>query len=75
MSKMIQVRNVPDDLHRELRLRALRQGLTLSNYLLRLIEADLARPPLDEVLDRISRRPPMRLSQSPAEMIREDRDR
>ena len=35
MSKMIQIRNVPDDLHRALKVRAAREGMTLSAYLLR----------------------------------------
>lgn len=33
MSKMIQIRNVPDDLHRELKMRATAAGMTMSDYI------------------------------------------
>lgn len=50
---MIQIRNVPDDLHRKLRVRAAEAGTSLSDYL----KSQLARlaetPTLDEMLDRI----------------------
>jgi hypothetical protein len=72
---MIQVRNVPDDVHRELKVRAARRGVSLSDYLLRLAEADLARPTMDEWLERVSRRTPIRSALSSAQLIREDRDR
>jgi antitoxin FitA len=35
MSKMIQIRNVPDDLHRTLKIRAAEEGMTLSDYIKR----------------------------------------
>jgi hypothetical protein len=35
MSKMIQIRNVPDDLHRELKVRAAAAGMSLSDYIKR----------------------------------------
>jgi antitoxin FitA len=38
MSKMIQIRNVPDELHRTLKVRAAQAGMTLSDYLLSEIE-------------------------------------
>jgi len=44
MAKMIQIRNVPDDLHRKLKARAAEQGLSLSDYLLRLAEREAGRP-------------------------------
>jgi hypothetical protein len=55
--KMIQVRNVPDELHRELKARAAHQGVALTDYVLALIEVDLARPTLEEALERIARLP------------------
>lgn len=33
MSKMIQIRNVPDDMHRELKMRAAAAGMSLSDYI------------------------------------------
>jgi len=78
MSKMIQVRNVPEPVHRELRLRALRDGTSLSQYMLRLAEADVATPSMEEVLTRMAGRHPMRLPEAPEApeaLVREDRDR
>ena len=76
MPKMIQIRNVPDDLHHELRLRALKEGVSLSEYLLRLARRDLAKPTMTEWLARIEARGPLGDTSevSAAQMIREDRD-
>ena len=61
MSKMIQVRNVPDKLHRELTRRAKARGQTLTAYIQRLLEREVATPPIEDVLDRIESRPRIRL--------------
>ncbi|NEM07673.1 MULTISPECIES: FitA-like ribbon-helix-helix domain-containing protein [Geodermatophilus] len=53
---MLQVRNVPDDLHAVLRNRALESGLSLSEYVLRELQAVAARPSKAEVLARAARR-------------------
>lgn len=42
MSKMIQIRNVPDDVHTTLKIRAVAEGISLSDYIKRDLE-DLAR--------------------------------
>ena len=56
MWKMIQVRNVPDDVHRKLKARAAAAGMSLSDYLKRdLIEA-AAHPSVEEVDERVARR-------------------
>ena len=68
--KMIQVRNVPDELHRELKARAARKGLSLSDYVLNLIEDDLARPTLEEALERISKLPRPRAAVRGADLVR-----
>jgi antitoxin FitA len=73
MPKMVQIRNVPDDLHRKLKARAAGQGLTLSDYLLRLAERDVARPTIEELTERIRRRGRVE-GVSSAEIIREMRD-
>ena len=73
MSKMIQLRNVPDQLHRKLKARASLEGLSLSDYLLREIEQVAERPTVRELADRIAAREPVRYKISPAEMIREER--
>ena len=56
MSKMIQVRNVPDKVHREAKARAARAGLSLSDFMLRELEQALSVPPVEEVLARIAAR-------------------
>ena len=56
MSKMVQIRNVPDALHRKLKVRAAGSGQTLSDYLLAELERLAARPTRDEMLTRIHRR-------------------
>jgi plasmid stability protein len=68
--KMIQVRNVPDKTHRELKARAARAGVTLTDYVLGLIEDDLARPTLEEALERIDRLPQLRGGVDGAALVR-----
>jgi plasmid stability protein len=74
MSKMIQIRNVPDDLHRRLKSRAAQAGMPLSDYLLSEIREMAARPSFEELRARLASRPPVNPSVSPAEIIREVRD-
>ena len=73
MSKMIQVRNVPDRLHRELTKRAKARGQTLTDYIEGLLEREVTRPPAAEVFERIAGRAPVRLGRRAAELIREER--
>ena len=70
---MIQVRNVPARLHRELTRRAKRRGQALTEYIQDILEREVARPPAEEVFGRISRRPTVRLDRPAAELIREER--
>jgi hypothetical protein len=74
MSKMIQIRNVPDDLHRRLKARAAEEGLTLSDYLLRMAEREVGKLSVEEWLARVRARPPMELSEPPSAVIRRMRD-
>ena len=74
MPKMIQVRNVPDSLHRKLKIRAAAEGLSLSDYLLREIEHVAERPTIKELAERIASLPPVTYKRSPADIIREERD-
>lgn len=73
MSKMIQVRNVPDRLHRELVKRAKARGQTLTEFIQDILEREVARPPASEVFDRIEARKRVKLARSVAELIREER--
>jgi hypothetical protein len=73
MSKMIQVRNVPDRLHRELVNRAKRAGQPLTVYIQTLLEREIRRPPAAEVFERLARRPKVDLELPAAELLREER--
>ena len=73
MSKMIQVRNVSDRLHRELTRRARASGDTLTEYVERILEREVARPVPEELFERIARRPAVDLGELAAELIRKGR--
>ncbi len=75
MSVMIQVRNVPEPLHRALKSRAALSGMSLSDYLLAEIRQVAERPTLDELRARLQSRPEVTLTIAPAEAIRAERDR
>lgn len=74
MSKMLQIRNVPDELHRELKIRAARAGMTLSDYLLRELRHVASRPELEDLLERIKRRGTVHVTVPPSEAVRIERD-
>ena len=74
MSTMIQIRNVPDALHRRLKARAALSGRSLSDYLLDEIRRVAERPTIEELRARIERRPTAELSTSPADAVRAERD-
>jgi plasmid stability protein len=75
MGKMIQLRHVPDSLHRQLKGRATRAGMSLSDYLVREVRKIAERPTTDEIKARLTAMGPSRLTASPTAMIREERDR
>lgn len=58
MSKMIQIRNVPDDVHRRLKIRAASEGRSLSDYLLAELREIAQQPTLAEMRERLSRQEP-----------------
>ncbi|MBI2401744.1 MAG: hypothetical protein HYV20_03185 [Gemmatimonadetes bacterium] len=70
---MIQVRSVPQSLHRELMKRARALGLTLTDYIQRILEREVGRPPAAEVFARVAKRAPVSLGRPAAELIREER--
>lgn len=74
MSKMIQIRNVPDELHRTLKARAAKLGMTLSDYLLSEIERVAEKPTLSEMMERLARLEPVELDEPPSAIIRRARD-
>jgi plasmid stability protein len=71
---MVQIRNVPPELHRRLKSRAAIEGLSMSDYVLREIGKALDRPTRQEVLERLTARPVRRLRRSAAGVIRSERD-
>ncbi|MCZ8132976.1 MAG: hypothetical protein O9284_17025 [Steroidobacteraceae bacterium] len=70
MPKMIQLRNVPDALHRQLKARAALEGLSLSDYLIREARKLVERPTPTELVARLKARGPLPLMESPADIIR-----
>ena len=72
---MIQIRNVPDALHRRLKSRAALAGMSLSDYLLGRNPDVAERPTLDELRARLARRSSVTPSLAPAEAVRAERDR
>lgn len=73
MSKMIQVRNVPDRLHRELVKRAAKRRQTLSDFIETVLEREVSTPMAEEVLARIKSRDPVTLDKSVADIVNEER--
>ena len=74
MAKMIQVRNVPDTVHRALKARAALAGMSLSDFLLAELRHLAERPSLEELRERLHRREPVELKVSAARAVREERD-
>lgn len=70
---MIQIRNVPDKLHRKLKARAALLGLSLSDFLLQEISAVADRPTREELLQRLSERSPVVTEQDPTDALRAER--
>jgi len=75
MPKMIQLRHVPDDLHRRLKARAALQGLSLSDYLLAEIRHAAERPTLAELRHRLAQRASVVTRVPPARAVRAERQR
>jgi antitoxin FitA len=74
MPKMIQLRNVPDGLHRSLKARAAMAGMSLSDYLLAEIKEIAERPTLAELRDRLRSRKPLTVQLDTARVVREERE-
>lgn len=71
---MVQIRNVPEALHRRLKSRAALAGLSLSDYLLAEIRQSAERPTHEELMARLQKLPSVTPSLSPAEAVRAERD-
>jgi plasmid stability protein len=75
MGTMVQIRNVPETLHRQLKSRAALAGMSLSDYLLSEIRQVAERPTIDELRARLRSRTETTPSAPPAEAVRAERDR
>ena len=74
MSKMIQIRNVPEPVHRTLKSRAAQAGKTLSDYLLAEVQQIADLPTVSELTHRIRQRARTDMKGSSAALIRRHRD-
>jgi len=74
MGTMIQIRHVPDQLHRQVKARAAEAGMSLSDYLLQELRRAVERPTRAELLARLKRRSRVRPKERPADAVRAERD-
>jgi plasmid stability protein len=75
MAKMIQIRHVPDALHRQLRVRAARAGMSLSDYLRIELEQSLKRLTREELREALDALGPVTVSESSVKALRRERGR
>ena len=75
MAKMIQIRHVPDGLHRVLRARAARAGMTLSDYLRGELARIASQLTPEELRERLAALEPVAPDEPPAVAVRRERDR
>ncbi len=71
---MVQIRNMPDPVHRVLKARAAMAGMSLSDYLLRELKRVATKPTMEELVSRMQKREPVSVDLRSAELIREDRE-
>ena len=74
MAKMIQLRHVPEALHRQLKARAALTGLSLSEFLVREVRKIAERPTPEEMLERLRQREGYVGKLSPTQALRAERD-
>ena len=74
MTKMVQIRNMPEQLHRILKARSALEGLSLSDYLLIELKRFASRPTPREMRQRLLDRRPVEPTLAPAEAIRQERE-
>jgi antitoxin FitA len=74
MTKMIQLRHVPDALHRQLKSRAALTGLSLSDFLIREVRKIAEQPTPEEIRERLSQRDGYAGKLSPTQVLREERN-
>ena len=71
---MIQIRNVPEDIHHQLKARAALEGMSMSDYILRELRRLADKPTLQELSARVAEQPTVDLPETAAEAVRKARD-
>lgn len=74
MGKLLQIREVPDAVHRTLKVRAAQSGTSLSEYMRAELARIAARPSPEEIRERLRQRTPVRGGERPATIIRRARE-
>ena len=74
MNKHIQIREIPEETHRKLKARAAAEGMSMSDYLKRLIDQDLRRPDWASIKRRRAQMDLVDLGEDAVRIIREERD-
>lgn len=75
MTRMVQIRNMPETMHRKIKARAAEAGMTLSDYLLRELKEVAEHPTREEIMKRLAERERFQPKTSPAMALREERKR
>ena len=75
MARMLQIRNVPDEVYRWLKSRAALAGTSMSDYVLREIEQSLEKPTREELFARLAQLPPIEFDPPTRDVLREERER
>ena len=71
--KTLQIRNVPDDVHRRLKARAAREGRSLSELALSELRRSLDRPTWDEWFERVQQKAALDVPAGAADAVRAER--
>ncbi len=74
MSKMVQIRNVPDEIHRALKIRSAEERMTLSDFLLKEVTHIANRPTIRSIISNIKCRDEVILSEDSVQAVRRERD-
>jgi len=70
MAVMVQIRNMPEELHLKMKERAAKAGMSLSQYLLMELRKSAEVPTMEEMRERLRNLPPIETSESPVDIIR-----
>ena len=74
MPVMIQIRNVPEDVHRKLKARAAAAGMSMSDYILRDLKKHAEEPTMEEWIANLRKLKPIRTRETSEQAVRAIRD-